>query len=152
MHSIKAHARKIHHNRHAHLGMHSTSNHPGHAHGGAAHPHKGHSEADKKADTALVHSLVKPDALKRAHGGRTHGKSKGGTHVNILVGHPGDSGAAQPVPVPMGGPGPGPSPMPPMQARPPMPPMGGGAGGPPPGIGGAPIMPPRKHGGRTAHK
>jgi hypothetical protein len=152
MKEIKAHAHKVHHARHAHHGLHSTSQHPGYASGGAKHPHKGHSAADERADTALIHSLVKPDALKRAHGGRTHKDGKS-THVNIMVGHPGAGGAGQPIPVPMGGPGPGAMPPPPMAARPPMPPMGGaGAGGPPPGIGGAPMIPPRKHGGRAKHR
>lgn len=153
MHHIKEHARKVHHARHAHHGIHSTSQHPGYVHGGAPHPHKGHSAADEKADTALIHSLVKSEALKRAHGGRAAHK-KGGTHVNILVGHPGTGGAGQPIPVPMGGPGPGPGAMPPpqMTGRPAMPPMGMGAGGPPPGIGGAPMIPPRRHGGRARHK
>jgi hypothetical protein len=156
MHHIKEHARKVHHARHAHHGMTSTTSHPGYASGGAKHPHKGHSASDEKADTALIHSLVKPDALNRARGGRTsHGKKSGGTHVNILVGHPGE-GTGGPGPIPPAamaamGPG-GPGAMPPQaMARPPMPPMGG-AGGPPPGIGGAPVMPPRKHGGRTRHK
>jgi hypothetical protein len=146
---IKAHAHKVHRSRHEHLGLHSTTSHPGYAHGGAQHPHKGHSAADEKADTALIHSLVKPDALKRAHGGRAH-KGKQGTHVNIMVGHPNEGGAGQPIPVPVGGPGPGAMPPPAMAGRPAMPPVG--AGGPPPGIGGAPVLPPRKHGGRARHK
>lgn len=161
MHSIKEHARKVHHARHAQHGLHSTTSHPGYASGGAKHPHKGHSASDEKADTALIHSLVKPDALKRAHGGRTsHGK-KGGTHVNILVGRSGEgaggpgAGAIPPAALAAMGPG-GPGAMPPaaMAGRPPMPPMGPGGpmGGPPPGIGGAPVMPPRKHGGRARHK
>ena len=149
MKEIKAHAHKVHKSRHEKLGMHSTTHHPGYASGGAQHPHKGHSAADEKADTALIHSLVKPDALNRAHGGRTH-KGKSGTHVNIMVGRPGgDAGpgaGAMPMPPP-GAAGSAPMPMP---SRP-MPPMG--AGGPPPGgIGGAPVLPPRKHGGRAKHR
>jgi hypothetical protein len=147
MKEIKAHAAKVHKARHAHHGLHSTSKHPGYASGGANHPHSGHSAADERADTALIHSLVKPDALKRAHGGRAH-KGKGGTHVNILVGRPGGEGVA-PGPMPMIPPGAGAMPPPQMAGRPPMPPMGAGAGGPPPGIGGAPMIPPRKHGGRA---
>jgi hypothetical protein len=143
--AIKARAHSVHKSRHAKLGVHSTSNHPGYASGGAQHPHKGHSASDEKADTALIHSMVKPDALNRASGGRAHKGKKGGTHVNILVGQPGGGGAGA-GPTVMPPPGAGPGPMPPMASRP-MPPMG--AGGPPPGIGGAPVLPPRKHGGRA---
>jgi hypothetical protein len=155
MKEIKAHAHKVHKARHAHLGLQSTTQHSGFASGGAQHPHKGHSAADERADTALVHSLVKPDALKRASGGRAH-KGKSGTHVNIMVGRPGGDtgpGAAGPMPMipPGGGAGPMPMPPPAMAGRGPMPPMG--AGGPPPGgIGGAPVLPPRKHGGRAKHR
>jgi hypothetical protein len=153
MKEIKAHAHKVHKARHDHLGMQSTTHHPGYASGGAEHPHKGHSAADERADTALIHNLVKPSSLNRASGGRAHKGKKGGTHVNIMVGRPGgDAGpGAGPMPMPPpGAAGPMPMPMPPaaMAGRGPMPPMG--AGGPPPGgIGGAPVLPPRKHGGRA---
>jgi hypothetical protein len=150
MQHIKEHARKIHQARHAQHGLSSTTQHPGYASGGAKHPHKGHSASDEAADRSLIHSMVKPDALNRARGGKASRGKKGGTHVNILVGRSGAGGEGQPMPVPMGGPGPGP--MPPMAGRQPMPPMAGGAGGPPPGIGGAPIVPPRKKGGGVRHK
>lgn len=105
----------------------------------------------------------------RARGGRTGGKKKGGTHVNIMIapqGHP-----QPPVGLPLGG---NPAlPPPPMGAKPPMgPPPGGPMGGPPmgapppgampPGMpppgaippGAIPpgAIPPRKRGGRVMKK
>lgn len=105
----------------------------------------------------------------RARGGRTGGKKKGGTHVNIMIapqhGQPGAAGpmpvSAMPTPAPMPG-----GPKPPMPG---MPPPGGGlppGGGPPvlppgaappgmvpPGLAPRPPMiPPRKRGGRVVKK
>lgn len=79
----------------------------------------------------------------RARGGRTGGKKKGGTHVNIMIapqhGQPGAAGmppiSALPTPPPMRPPG-GPPGMPPGGMPPGLPP---GAGPPP---GGLPVLPP----------
>jgi hypothetical protein len=92
----------------------------------------------------------------RARGGRTHGKGKGATHVNVMIapqggGAPGGAPPAVPPQLaaalagahpPMGGPPPGPPP------GPPMPPPGAGA---PPGMppGGPPPMMPRARGGKV---
>lgn len=96
MKQIKAHAKSVHDGRYKHLGMHSTSAHPGKncASGGAAH-------SDVAEDRSMIKSMVKPSALNRAHGGGVHkGKGKGHTKINIVVGQPGQ-GAQQPVPVPV---------------------------------------------------
>ena len=154
MKHIKEHAKGVHHARHAHLGVHSTSKHPGYAHGG--HPHAAHhAHSDAAEDRAMIHHMVKPEALKRAHGGGVHHKGKhkkGDTHVNILVGHPGAGAGAAPPPVmPPMGPGAMPPPMPPRpMGPPPGGPMGAGAM-PPPGIGGV-AGPMRKRGGGVRHR
>lgn len=144
MKHVKEHAKRVHHGRHAHLGVHSTSAHPGYAHGG--HPHGGrHEHSDAAEDRAMIKHMVKPEALKRARGGAAHRKSSGKTHVNIMIGHPG-GGAPAPapapaaIPAPMGGMPPVP---PPAMARPPMPPA------PPAGIGGV-AGPMRKRGGHVS--
>ena len=98
--------------------------------------------------------------VHRAKGGRTKHK---GTHVNIMIGHPGaGAGAGAPVPPPVipppMPPGAGALP-PPMPPKPPMglppggPPMGGaGPVGPiPPGLPPPGMMPPRAKGGRVHH-
>jgi hypothetical protein len=151
MRHIKEHAKKVHHARHAHLGMHSTSQHPGHHHASGGHTHHEHTHSDAAEDRAMIRHMVKPEALNRAHGGGVHHKGhkgKGGTHVNIMVGHPGGGAGALPLPPP------GAIPPPPMGARPPMPmpPPGGPMGGPPPGIGGVAGPMPRKRGGGVRHR
>lgn len=154
MKHIKEHAKGVHHARHAHLGVHSTSKHPGYVHGG--HPHAAHhAHSDAAEDRAMIHSMVKPEALKRAHGGGVHHKGKhkkGDTHVNILVGHPGGAGAGAGAPPPIMPPM-GAGAMPPPPPPRPMPPAGGAM--PPPGLGGIGGMagPMRKRGGHvTRHR
>lgn len=143
MKHVKAHAKAVHEQRHAHLGMHSTSAHPGkhHASGGAAH-------SDAAEDRAMIKHMVKPSALNRAHGGKVH-KGKGHTKINIVVGQPGGGGQQPvpvPVPVPAGGPMGGPGG--PMGARPPMPMPGpGGPGMAGVGALGGTAGMPRKRGG-----
>jgi len=89
-----------------------------------------------------------------AKGGRTKGKGKGKTHINIIIGaHGAPAGGGMmpnaPVPAPMS---PRTPPMP--EGGPPMPPMPP-PGMMPPGAGGPPMPPPgmmpRKNGGRTMH-
>jgi hypothetical protein len=97
----------------------------------------------------------------RARGGRTKGKGKGATHVNVIVSPQGMSGNQPMVPppvVPLGaGAPPMAPPMAPAAAMPPRPLMGmppgagmpmapGAPGGIPPGI-----IPPRAKGGRVKH-
>jgi hypothetical protein len=135
MKTIKAHAKATHAKRHAHMGLQSTSKHAGYANGG---------HSDVVEDRALVKGMVKPEALKRAHGGAVHHKGKGHTKVNIVV-NPSQGAAPAPMPVPM----PGPAAMPPrpMPGPMPMPP-----GGPMAGVGAlggtaGPGPLPRKRGG-----
>jgi hypothetical protein len=149
MKHIKAHAKATHAARHSHLGLHSTSAHAGYAHGG--HPHGDH-HSDVAEDRALVKHMVKPAALKRAHGGAVHHKGKGHTKVNIVV-NPSQGAAPAAMPVPMPPPGamaPHPMPAPMPGAGGPMP----GAGGPMAGVGAlggqaGPGPMPRKRGGKV---
>ena len=93
------------------------------AYGGTCKAHGGHVHDDVKADKALVHSMVKPSALKRAHGGKVKGK----TQVNVIVPHGGAGGLGPMAAAP----------------RPPMAPPAGLPGGVPPmGGAAAPMRPP----------
>jgi len=137
MKEIKAQAERTHNARFGHLGLKNTSKHPGYASGGSVH-------SDAAQDRAMVKSMVKPDALNRARGGRA---KKAATNINIIVGKDG-AAAPQPMPIPM--------PVPPPGGMPPGGPMAGAGkppmpvpppGGMPPGIGG--VAGPRKRGGRV---
>lgn len=119
-----------------------------------------HEKEEMKVEGSLKHQR----ADKYARGGRTKGKGKGHTQVNIAVvaphgRHPADAGALP------GGP-PMPPPRPPLAGGPGLPPglppggpPGGGPPGLPPGLAGGPPpgMPPRppgmmKRGGRVKMK
>lgn len=106
---------------------------------------KGHG--DEAEDKQLVRSMVKPDAIKRASGGRATGKGK--TTINVIVSSPAGGGPRAQLPPP----GPpaqaaAPPPPPPMPPRPPMAGLPPGPG-PPPGMPPPGIMPPvRAKGGR----
>jgi hypothetical protein len=119
MKELRAQAKRTHDARFAHLGVHSTSAHPGYADGGSVEP------------------------MDRARGGKT-GKKKGGTQVNILIGSPGGAGAA-PAGAPMAAAmPPAGGAMPVMPARPMTPPP---AAMPPAGGIGGVAGPMRKRGG-----
>lgn len=125
------------------------------------------------AKYATVSSEPSPTPVdNRARGGRTGGKKKSGTHVNIMIapqhGQPGAAGpmpvSAMPTPPPMPHPGGPPPPggmpgMPPGAGPPPgglpvLPPGAAPPGAVPPGLAARPPMmpPPRKRGGRVMAK
>ena len=122
---------------------HIAKGHKQRAHGGKVH-------SDEAADRKLFKSMIaehdremeghkgkhRRDRVKRAHGGKVKGKSKGHTSVNVIVGGQHAQPPAPPMMPPVGAGGP-----------PPMPP--GGMGAPAPGAGPMPPgLPPRARGGR----
>lgn len=130
MDDFKAQAKKGLHRR-----IEAAGGKPGRAAGGNIH-------SDVKQDIALIKKEVKPDALKRAAGGKVHKKPS--TSVNIVVAPRGDgpvpapagAGAAAPVALPRPAPQPvpaGPGPNIGALPRPPVPgggvPMGAARGG-----------------------
>jgi hypothetical protein len=113
-----------------------------------AHYLKG-THPDAAADKKLIHKevprLVKPAALKRAHGGRTEKPGKKGTQVNVIVAPHAPAGMpAQPGALPPAGAVPS---APPPVAAPSAPGLGALAGRGPVPIPAAAGLPPRKRGG-----
>ena len=113
--------------------------------GGRTSAYRRAAHADEPQDRQLIKSMVKPGALKRAHGGRIS-KRGAHTHVNIMVA-PGQQGAVPPGVAGAGGAGP----MLGAASRPPVPPVAPPPGGMPPGgLGAMGARPPGfAKGGRT---